>query len=51
MIHKDTDLELVISRLLEASRLYGLTFSLGNTEVLFQSVTSTFYRPYPFDLN
>ncbi|XP_046561438.1 uncharacterized protein LOC124270483 [Haliotis rubra] len=36
MAHKESDLQLIVSKFAEASRLFGLTISLGKTEVLFQ---------------
>ena len=36
MAHRESDLRIIVSKFAEASRLFGLTISLGKTEVLFQ---------------
>ena len=36
MAHRESDLQIMVNKLAEASRLFGLTISLGKTEVLFQ---------------
>ncbi|XP_076035363.1 uncharacterized protein LOC143021640 [Oratosquilla oratoria] len=42
MAHKESDLQLIVDKFDEAARLFGLTISLGNKEVLFQPTpTST----------
>ena len=36
MAHTEADLQMIVDKFAEASRLFGLTISLGKTEVLFQ---------------
>ncbi|KAK4323900.1 hypothetical protein Pmani_005428 [Petrolisthes manimaculis] len=36
MAHTEADLQLIVNKFAEASRLFGLTISLGKTEVLYQ---------------
>ena len=36
MAHKESDLQIIVNKFAEASHLFGLTISLGKTEVLFQ---------------
>ena len=36
MAYRETDLQIIVNKFAEASRLFGLTVSLGKTEVLFQ---------------
>lgn len=43
--HKESDLQLIINKFAESSRLFGLTFSLGNTEVLVQSAPDSTAPP------
>lgn len=43
--HKESDLQLIIDKFAEFSRLFGLTFSLGNTEVLVQSAPDSTAPP------
>ena len=46
MANKQSDRQLIASKFPEASRLFGLTFSLGKTEVLFQPASGyTALRP------
>ena len=45
MAHKETDLQLIANRFAEASRLFGLTISLGKTEVLFQPAPTSIAAP------
>ena len=41
MAHKESDLQSIVDKFAEASRLFGLTISLGKTEVLFQPAPSS----------
>ena len=46
MAHTEVDLQLTVSKFAEASQLFGLTISLGKTEVLYQpSPASTVHDP------
>ena len=46
MAHTEVDLQLIVSEFAEASQLFGLTLSLGKTEVLYQpSPISTVHDP------
>ena len=46
MVHTEVDLQLIVSKFAEASQLFGLTISLGKTEVLYQpSPASTVNDP------
>ena len=46
MTHKESDLQSIVDKFAEASRLFDLTISLGKTEVLFQPApTSTSQSP------
>ena len=46
MAHRESDLQIIFNKFAEASRLPGLTISLGKTEVLFQPApASVAYRP------
>ena len=36
MAHRESDLQIIVNMFAEASRLFGLTISIGKTEVLFQ---------------
>ena len=46
MAHKETDLQSIIDKFAEASRLFGLSINLSKTEVLFQPApTSTSQAP------
>ena len=46
MAHTEVDLQLIVSKFAEASQLFGLTISLGKTEVLYQpSPASTVNDP------
>ena len=45
MAHKEADLQLIVDKFAEASRLFGLTISLGKTEVLLQSAPATAAPP------
>ena len=36
MAHSESDLQIIVNKFAEASRLFGLTISLGKTEALFQ---------------
>lgn len=41
MAHTESDLQTIVNRFTEASRLYGLTISLNKTEVLHQPALGT----------
>ena len=46
MAHRESDLKVVVNKFAEASRLFGLTISLGKTDILFQSApASVAHRP------
>ena len=45
MAHKETDLQFIVNKFAEASRLFGLTISLGKTEVLFQPAPTSIAAP------
>ena len=46
MARKEPDLQVIVNKLAEASRLFGLTIGLGKTEVLFQAApASVAHRP------
>ena len=46
MAHRQSELQVMVNKFVEASRLFGLTISLGKTEVLFQPTTaSVAHRP------
>ena len=46
MAHRESDLQIIVNKFAEASRLFGLTISLGKTEVLFQPVhAAVVHRP------
>ena len=46
MTHKDSDIQLIVDRFVEASHLFGLTISLGKTVVLLQPAPgSTVFSP------
>lgn len=46
MAHKENHLQVIVDRFAEASRLFGLTISLGKTEVLLQPAPNT-TKPQP----
>ena len=41
VVHNENHLQTIVYRLAEASRLFGLTISLGKTEVLVQAAPNT----------
>ena len=45
MAHKESDLQSIVDKFAEASRLFGLTISLGKTEVLFQPAPASTSQP------
>ena len=46
MPHRQSDVQVIVNKFAEASRLFGLTISLGKTEVLFQPApASVAHRP------
>lgn len=45
MAHKESDLQLIVDKFAEAARLFGLTISLGKTEVLFQPSPTSASQP------
>ena len=45
MAHKESDLQSTVDKFAEASRLFGLTISLGKTEVLFQPAPASTSQP------
>ena len=46
MAHRESDLQTIVNKFAEASCLFGLSISLGKTEVLFQSAPPAFaHRP------
>ena len=46
MAHRESDLQIIVNKFAEASRLFGLTIRLGKTEVLFQPApASVTHRP------
>ena len=46
MAHREFDVQIIVNKFAEASRVFGLTISLGKTEVLFQPAPATVaHRP------
>ena len=46
MAHRESDLQIIVNKFAEASRLFGLTISLGKAEVLFQPLPAAVaHRP------
>ena len=45
MAHKESDLQIIADKFAETSRLFGLTISLGKTEVLFQPAPASTTPP------
>ncbi|XP_076042061.1 uncharacterized protein LOC143025963 [Oratosquilla oratoria] len=45
MAHKESDLQLIVDKFAEGARLFGLTISLGKTEVLFQPAPTSTSQP------
>ena len=47
MAHRQSELQVMVNKFVEASRLFGLTISLGKTEVLFQPRQDLFHPACP----
>ncbi|XP_076054495.1 uncharacterized protein LOC143033187 [Oratosquilla oratoria] len=45
MAHKESELQLIVDKFAEGARLFGLTISLGKTEVLFQPAPTSTSQP------
>ena len=42
--HRESDLQIIVNKFAEASNLFGLTISLGKTEILFQLASAAVAR-------
>jgi hypothetical protein len=51
MAHKENHLQVIVDRFAEASRLFGLTISLGKTEVMVQAAPNTTKPPPVITIN